>query len=440
MIQLARLTCIAALAAATVAPADDAVPAKAEPRWWKGNLHTHTFWSDGNDFPEMVAEWYRTNDYNFLALSDHNVLSTGQRWMNIAEVDRRSKGAAMDKYTARFGPAWVETRGSRDDGTLEVRLKPFDEYRALVEQRGSFIMLQAEEISAGYNGKPIHINATNVRELVKPVTGDSVRDVMSKNLQLVIEQEQRTGQAMITHLNHPNFGWAITAEDMAHVVEERFFEVFNGHTGVNNLGDAQRASTEEMWDIACTIRLSELNSPPPFGVATDDSHSYHNDSPVSITGRAWVMVRSTHLTPEYLIRSLRAGDFYASTGVTLRDVAYDAESKRLSIRIQPVPGETFTTRFIGTRRGTSTVGEPRLDDNGRPIDTTLRYSQAIGEVLAEESGLTPSYTLRGDELYVRAVVTSSATPDVPSKESLNKKAWTQPIGWEAWLETPVGGD
>jgi len=36
--------------------ADDVVPADAPPRWWKGNLHTHTFWSDGDDFPEMVAE------------------------------------------------------------------------------------------------------------------------------------------------------------------------------------------------------------------------------------------------------------------------------------------------------------------------------------------------------------------------------------------------
>src|SRR4051794_14253426 len=23
------------------------------PRWLKGNLHTHSFWSDGDDFPEM---------------------------------------------------------------------------------------------------------------------------------------------------------------------------------------------------------------------------------------------------------------------------------------------------------------------------------------------------------------------------------------------------
>ncbi|MFO0064709.1 MAG: hypothetical protein ACK523_01980, partial [Pirellulaceae bacterium] len=38
---------------------NDAVPADPPARWWKGNLHTHSFWSDGNDFPEMISEWYR---------------------------------------------------------------------------------------------------------------------------------------------------------------------------------------------------------------------------------------------------------------------------------------------------------------------------------------------------------------------------------------------
>ena len=27
-------------------------------KWFKGNTHTHTLWSDGNDFPDMVAAWY----------------------------------------------------------------------------------------------------------------------------------------------------------------------------------------------------------------------------------------------------------------------------------------------------------------------------------------------------------------------------------------------
>ncbi|MBS0266423.1 MAG: PHP domain-containing protein, partial [Planctomycetes bacterium] len=42
--------------------------------WYKGNLHTHTLWSDGDDYPEMVALWYKDNGYDFLAFTDHNTL------------------------------------------------------------------------------------------------------------------------------------------------------------------------------------------------------------------------------------------------------------------------------------------------------------------------------------------------------------------------------
>ena len=32
-----------------------------ELQWYKGNIHTHTFWSDGDDFPEMVVDWYKNH-------------------------------------------------------------------------------------------------------------------------------------------------------------------------------------------------------------------------------------------------------------------------------------------------------------------------------------------------------------------------------------------
>src|SRR5688572_900907 len=75
-----------------VAFADDVIPAEAAPRWWKGNLHTHTFWSDGDDFPEMVAEWYRTRGYHFLALTDHNVLAQGIKWRDEASLVKKAEG------------------------------------------------------------------------------------------------------------------------------------------------------------------------------------------------------------------------------------------------------------------------------------------------------------------------------------------------------------
>lgn len=115
-------------------------------RWWKGNLHTHTLWSDGDDFPEMVADWYRERGYHFLALSDHNVLARGVRWMPEAELVKRGGADVLTRRcAARFGAAWVERRGAGD--AAEVRLKPLDEFRALVEERGRFFLIPAEEIS-----------------------------------------------------------------------------------------------------------------------------------------------------------------------------------------------------------------------------------------------------------------------------------------------------
>ena len=51
----------------------------------------------------MIADWYESRDYNFLALTDHNVLSEGQRWMPANEVQRRGGEDVLEKYRRRFG-------------------------------------------------------------------------------------------------------------------------------------------------------------------------------------------------------------------------------------------------------------------------------------------------------------------------------------------------
>ncbi|MDX1948752.1 MAG: hypothetical protein SFU86_25410 [Pirellulaceae bacterium] len=427
-----------------LAAADEAVPENPTPRWWKGNLHTHTLWSDGDDFPEMVAEWYRTRGYNFLALSDHNVLAQGLKWMKAADVSKRGGETVLPKYHARFGPAWVQTRGDAKAGTLEYRLKPLDEFRALVEERGQFLMIPAEEISDKAEGVPVHINASNLREAVQPVGGETVRETITNNLRNVEEQALKAGREILAHLNHPNFGFAVTAEDLAHAVIDRHFEVYNGHPGVGHLGDDHRPGVERLWDIANTIRLVDLNAAPLFGIATDDSHSYHGKPKASRPGRGWVMVRSTHLTPEYIVRAIKVGDCYASSGVTLKDVRYDAEKRVLEVEIQPDGDETFTTEFVGTLRGTSAAGEPTFDKDGKaptkagkPLRVSRTYSKEIGKVLATSTGLTARYELTGDELYVRAVITSSLPPVDPSFDGQKQQAWTQPVGWKLAEMTPT---
>jgi hypothetical protein len=198
-----------------------------------------------------------------------------------------------------------------------------------------------------------------------------------------------------------------------------------------------------MWDIANTIRLAHLQYPPLYGIATDDSHAYHGKPNGARPGRGWTMVRATHLTPEYIIKAIKAGDCYASSGVSLVDVRYDASAKQLALEIEPQDGATYTTQFIGTLRGYDDTTKPTLaadgqtpkDKAGKPLRVSHKYSAEVGQVLATVAGLKATYQLKGSELYVRAVVTSSKAPADPSFDGQKQQAWTQPVGWE-WLNEP----
>ena len=388
----------------------DPVPTEPKVRYWKGNIHTHSLWSDGGDFPEMICEWYRVRDYNFLALTEHNVLAEGQRWKKVVDVEKRGGPDVIKKYKTRYGGSWVETKGTAGTPEEEIRLKPLDEYRYLLEERGKFILIPAEEITDSAEGKPVHMNATNISEVIKPVGGPTVREAMQNNLRAILEQEKNQGREILPHVNHPNFGWAITAEDLASVIAERFFEVYNGHPGVNHLGDKSRIGIEKMWDVANYIRLTKLDAPLLYGVATDDSHEYSGKEG-SRPGRGWVMVRSEYLTPEHLIRAMKKADFYASSGVTLRDVQFDEGQKTLRVNIEPDANATYRTDYIVSKKG---------DD-----------ATKIGIVVASSTELESSYVLQDDDLYVRAMVISSLKPADPVWKEQQQQAWTQPFRVES---------
>ncbi|MEO6244864.1 MAG: hypothetical protein ABIQ12_05470 [Opitutaceae bacterium] len=428
-----------------VVPLGGAQGTSPAPQWFKGNLHTHSLWSDGDDYPEMVADWYKREGYQFLAISDHNVLQEGTRWFELktpvsvgGEVMQRGGGPVLDKYLRRFGPDWVELR--EEAGKRSVRLKPLAEYRPLLEESGRFLMVPSEEITATWTqaktateaerSGPVHINASNPREFVPPHNASTAVEIMQRTLDAVAEQRTRTGQPMFAHINHPNFRWGITAEELMAVKGEKFFEVYNGHPGVENGGDATHLSMDAMWDAMLAFRLSDAKLGVVYGVATDDSHHYHSIGiGKSNSGRGWVMVQARHLTPESIVRAMEAGDFYASSGVTLSAVR--REPGRLQIEIQGEPGVTYTTQFIGTRRGydrsSEVMSPPPGEKSPRRTLPHRRYSKDVGAVLTEVKGTILSYVLKGDEIYVRAKIVSSKPKVNGSVAGEFETAWTQPL-------------
>lgn len=351
--------------------------------------------------------------------------------MDLSKVEERGGSVAMEKYRSAFGQNWVETRQkpNSEKGERQVRLKPLNEFREKLEAPGKFLLIEGEEISDRSQGVPVHLNATNLSAVISPIGGATVPEAINNNLRAAEEQAKQTGEPILVHLNHPNFGWAVTAEELAGVTNERFFELYNGHPSVNHLGDETRPGVEKMWDIVNTIRLDQFKAKPMFGLATDDSHNYHG-CPGSHTGRGWVMVRTEKLDPRSLIEAMNQGDFYSSSGIELQSIHFDQRRNTLSLKIKSQAGATYSTQFIGTKSNYVRRSVVQLDSESNPIRATRVYSKDVGGVLATSASLEPSYQLTGDELFVRAVVTSSRDHADPSFPGQKEQAWSQPFGWK----------
>jgi hypothetical protein len=192
--------------------------------WFKGNLHTHSYWSDGDEFPEVIMDWYKTNGYHFVALSDHNILAEGDKWVEIAEDSIYQN--AFKNYLEHYSSNWVVHQ--IEAGKIHVKLKTYDEYKGQFEEEGRFLIIQSEEITDRFEDKPLHLNATNIQVKIDPQGGNSVIEVLQNNIDAVIRQRTETGKPIIPHINHPNFGYGIGLEDMIALRGERFFEVYNG--------------------------------------------------------------------------------------------------------------------------------------------------------------------------------------------------------------------
>jgi hypothetical protein len=368
-------------------------------RWYKGNTHTHSYWSDGDDFPEMIMDWYKTHGYDFVSLSDHNILAEGVKWKEIPLHPFRQ--TRFKEYVQKFGADWVVYK-TDSAGRISVKLKTLEEYGSLFEEKGKFLIMQAEEVTDTYKDKPLHIGAVNVKELIYPKGGNSVTEVMQNNLDAVYEQRKRTGQSMFPHINHPNFVWAVKLEDMIPLRGERFFEVYNGHPHVHNYGDSTTMGMEELWD-KLQIQYLKAGKPLLYGLATDDSHNYlEYKVGLANPGRGWIMVRAKELTPAALIEAMEKGAFYATTGVQLADVK--KQKHRLALAVQEEPATTYRIQFWGANRS---GGERKL--------------------LKEIEGTKADYKLKKRNLFVRAKIISSKLKKNPFQEGDYESAWTQPI-------------
>jgi hypothetical protein len=203
--------------------------------------------------------------------------------------------------------------------------------------------------------------------------------------------------------------------------------MYNGHSGVRNYGDDHHPPMERMWDIVLTKRLAERKTTVLFGIATDDAHEYTAWGLREVNpGRGWVMVRSARLTPDSITRAMKQGDFYNSTGVTLKTLQMG--NGVIELEVLPEQGVDYTIEFIGTKRDTSLDSQEKANvPADAPGRATRVYDANIGITLASSKGTKARYVAKGDEIYIRARIVSSKLHSNPYAAGDREMAWTQPL-------------
>ena len=213
----------------------------------------------------------------------------------------------------------------------------------------------------------------------------------------------------------------------------RFFEVANVGAGPLFPATEEFWTHDKFWDIINAFR-AQNGDPLIYGIGSDDTHSYGSFYHIP-RQLGYVMVRAQRLSIPSLFRAMYKGDFYASSGVDLKDVAFDSSTRTLSVEVLPKAGWNYTIQFIGTRQGfdpavqkefvfkaQGKIPEWALKQNYvLPVRKMQVYSKDIGQIFKEVKGTCGAYTMQKDDLYVRAKVL--ATP----QDGKIHCAWTQPI-------------
>lgn len=209
--------------------------------WLRGNLHTHSTRSDGRCSVQEMVRAYGKLGYDFLSISDHDVLSD---------------------YTG------VDPCG--------------------------MVLIAGNEVSFG-GPHVLDVGATSVV-------------ASNANHQLVLDTiNQRGGFPVLCHPSWES-GYNHYSFEMLHSLKDYVgIEIFNG--GVLD-GPGSHLATDK-WDrLLATGRRA-------WGFANDDAHG------LAHVGRGWNVVKVSERTPEAVVAALKAGAFYASSGVRIERIECD---------------------------------------------------------------------------------------------------------------------
>ena len=225
----------------------------AKGQWLRGNLHTHTTNTDGQNKPQTVINKYARLGHDFLAISDHDIYTAGKQYRTW-----NNKG---------------------------------------------MIMMPGNEISA--SGPHILL-----------VAPDRFGEPLMPRQEVINRIDEGAGLAVIAH---PNWMGEFDGTKITQIQEWGGYhglEIYNGL--INRLQGSPYCTNK--WDLMLSQgrRL--------WGFANDDSH---NDDDI---GNGWNVVCARERSVSAIREALKAGRFYASSGVEISRIA--VRGNRLTIETE----------------------------------------------------------------------------------------------------------
>lgn len=311
----------------------------------KGQLHTHSSGSgDSQTSPTDVQRWYEARGYDFLVFTDHN------------------------RITDTPDSSLITIPGAELTRNLKTCEPP--------PPSGVVCAFHTNVLFATAGEGP-----------VDPGDAHSLDRVANYRAELA------SAQALggIAMLNHPNMMSGADGDIVTALAREglTLLEVGNQAWDADNAGDAQRRSTEAIWDAALAKGLHV------FATFTDDAHHYADAAALRQQGErpfvgdlGFVVVKA-----ERSAASIRAGiergDFYGSTGIVFETYERTATSLTLVTRDvvdfeSVVRDGTTSRREHGTRFEVTLAAADGLyvRVRARRADGALALTQPLFRVLA----------------------------------------------------------
>lgn len=245
-------------------------------KYYRACLHAHTNITDAKNSPEEMKAFYKKRGYSILSITDHNVV------MDLSELNEPDflmlTGAEFNVNEENF------QRGCAKSAHFNFIAKRPD------------LLWQPFRYHKSYNAEEY---------LAKADIDNFPQDHTTENMNAIIKAANEKGYLVM--YNHPH--WSL--------------HEYNDYIGLKGLWAMElcnHGSAAYGDRDSGTIYRDLLNQGNRlFAVGADDSHSE-----AGVAG-AWVMVGAEKLAYDSVIDALEKGEFYASTGPEIFELAMDGQ-------------------------------------------------------------------------------------------------------------------